>query len=247
VLDIFVPEEITREISIVFVHGGGWKSGMRSNMHKILEAFLDQGFICASFDYRLSVTAFDQLTDIRHAYDYLISFLKDNNRPLKVVTYGSSAGAHLNALMSIAAPGDCGEPLEYNGYTLTNKWVRPIASIFQSLPVLFEPWEDIFPPSWECFKGAAGVSWEEKPEVYKRLAPIEYISEGTQPLFFMNASDEHMFPVRYIKDAAAKIHSFGNKCISKTYDNAEHGFFYDVTRRVQKEAFKDMLEFISSL
>jgi len=247
-LDIFVPENVSQDISMIFVHGGGWGGGARAGMHKIMEGFCDKGFICASFDYRLSgIDGFAKLTDIRHAYDYFISFLKEQKRPLKIVTYGSSAGAHLNALMSLASPGQCGEDLEFNGMTLNNEWVRPIGSMFQATPVLFEPWEDIFPPSWDCFQKVAAVSWEEHPEVYKRLAPIEYISAETQPLFFLNASDEHMFPNRYTELAAEKLRSFGQKCILKTYENAEHGFFYDLTRRRQKEAFADVLDFIKNL
>ena len=247
-LDIFVPEYVREEVSLVFVHGGGWRAGMRHQMHKIMEAFCDKGFICASFDYRLAkVNAFEQLTDLRHAYDYFVSFLKKQERPVKIVTYGSSAGAHLNALMSLSAPGECGEELEFNGMKLRNDWIRPVGSAFQATPVLFEPWEDIFPQAWAIMQDIAGVSWDEHPEIYKKLAPIEYISAVTQPLFFLNASDEHMFPNRYVKQAAEKLRSFGTNCVVKTYENAEHGFFYDVTRRQQKEAFSDMLGFIGRL
>ncbi len=247
-LDIFVPESITQDIAMIFVHGGGWGGGMRQQMHKIMEGFCDKGFICASFDYRLAgVTGFEQLTDLRHSYDFFVSFLKEKKRPLKIVTYGSSAGAHLNALMSLVAPGGCGEDIEFNGVSLENEWVKPVGSMFQSLPVLFEPWEDIFPPTWECFQKVAAVSWEEYPEVYKRLAPIEYLSVETQPLFFLNASDEHMFPNRYIEQAAKKLCALGGTCLTKTYQDAEHGFFYDLTRRCQKEAFIDILEFIKNL
>jgi len=247
-LDIFVPENISQDISMIFVHGGGWGAGSRQNMHKIMEGFCDKGFICASFDYRLSgVDGFEQLTDLRHAYDYFISFLKEQKRSLKIVTYGSSAGAHLNALMSLSSPGGCGEKLEFNGMNVKNDWVRPLGSMFQAIPVLFEPWEDIFPASWGCFQKVAGVSWEKHPEVYKRLAPMEYLSAETQPLFFLNASDEHMFPNRYTVKAAEKLLLLGRTCIVKTYENAEHGFFYDLTRRPQKQAFTDILEFIEQL
>ena len=246
-LDIFVPENITQDISMIFVHGGGWSGGVRQNMHKIMEGFCDKGFICASFDYRLNVDGFSQVTDLRHAYDYFISLLKEQKRPLKIVTYGSSAGAHLNALMSLASPGECGEELEFNGMSLKNDWIRPLGSMFQAIPMLFEPWEDIFPPSWECFKRVAGVSWDEHPEVYKRLAPMEYLSAETQPLFFLNASDEHMFPKRYTEQAAEKLDALGRECKIKVYENAEHGFFYDLTRRCQKEAFTDILDFMKKL
>ncbi len=244
-LDIFVPETISQDISLVFVHGGGWKAGVRQDPHLVMEGFCDKGFICASFDYRLSgVDGFAQLSDLRHAYDYFVSFLKEQERPLRIVTLGGSAGAHLSGLMALASPGECGEDLTFKDISLKNEWIRPLASIFQAAPVLFEPWEDIFPASWECLQRVAGVSWDEHPEVYKRLAISEYLSSETQPLFFLNASDEHMFPCRYIEALAEKLRASGQICLTKTYENTEHGFFYDLIRRQQKEAFADILEFI---
>ena len=76
---------------------------------------------------------------------------------------------------------------------------------------------------------------------------MEYISAETQPLFFLNASDEHMFPNRYTEQAAKKLYALGGTCHIKTYQDAEHGFFYEFTRRRQKEAFVDILEFIKEL
>lgn len=247
-LDIFVPENITQELALLFVHGGGWGAGLRQNMHAIMEGFCDKGFICASVDYRLNkVNGFAQVTDLRHAYDYFVSFLKQQRRPLKIVTYGSSAGAHLSGLLALAIPGQCGETLEFNGITLTNEWVRPVASIFQSVPVLFEPWEDIFPPAWDCFQRVAGAPWHEHPELYRKLALSEYLSAETQPLFILNASDEHMFPIRFVEPFAATLRSFGGTCLTKLYQHAEHGFFYDLTRRCQKVAFADILQFLSKV
>jgi hypothetical protein len=40
------------------------------------------------------------------------------------------------------------------------------------------------------------------------------------------------------------MEKFNKVCQVKTYTPAEHGFIYDVTRRVQKEAFADILEFV---
>jgi dienelactone hydrolase len=56
-----------------------------------------------------------------------------------------------------------------------------------------------------------------------------------------------MFPLRYILEFKAKMEAQGCRCECKVYTNAEHGFFYDLTRRQQKEAFADILRFIDSL
>jgi acetyl esterase/lipase len=249
-MDIFMPEKITRDVSLFFIHGGGWVAGSRDNYHKIMRGFNAEGYICTSVDYRLcndSIHLLDQLGDLRHAYDIFISRLKNLNRPLKILTHGTSAGAHLCALISMAAPGQCGEKLEYNGRKLNNEWIRPIGTTLQATPVLFEPWEDIFPAIWTCMEKVIGIPYSENPELYRKAAPINYVNANTCPVFHLHAEDEHMFPLRYILEFKEKMEKIGRRCECRVYTNAEHGFFYDLTRRQQNEAFADILNFIESL
>ena len=137
VFDIFEPEHITRDTAVFFVHGGGWHAGTRAFCHEIMEALNERGWTAASADYRLSgVTAFDQLQDIREAYDRLVTLLKERGRPLKIAVYGESAGAHLASLLLCAAPGECGE-----SFHPANEWVKPCRGILQATPADFMPWE----------------------------------------------------------------------------------------------------------
>lgn len=249
VFDIFMPEKVSRDIALFFVHGGGWRAGSRTGYHQIMKAFNKLGFICASTDYRLpGVNIFDQIMDTRHGYDAFCAFLESEKRPLKIFTYGGSAGAHLNALLSFAVPGECGEPFEYKGYKYRRaEWRKPIGTALQATPVYFRPWEDIFPIIWASMQDIVGVAYEKNPELYRKVEPFSYISEKTCPVFFLEAEDEHMFPHEYIVQFAEKMKSLGRRAEYKTYTKAEHGFFYDVTRRQQKEAFEDILNFINSL
>lgn len=248
-LDILLPDAVTQPHALFFVHGGGWRAGSRSNYHVISRAYNREGFICASTDYRLSlpeVNIFDQLTDIRHSYALFTQFLKKQGLQAKVVVHGTSAGAHVAALLALAKPGQCGEAVTFRDMTIED-WVPPAAAALQATPVLFEPWEDIFPRAWEDMQLAAGARYEKDPERFRRLAPMNYISRESCPVFFMEAECEEMFPLRYIKQFIAKMHSLGRRAEYKIYTNAEHGFFYDLTRRQQKEAFADLLAFARSL
>jgi len=248
-MDILPPDSGSRRKALFFVHGGGWTGGTRGRLHLLMRTFNKEGYVCAATDYRLCVpgiSAFDQLTDIRHGYLLFVEALKAMGNPIEIVVFGSSAGAHLAALLALAAPGQCGEVLEYGDMGI-DAWIPPAAAILQATPVLFEPWEDIFPPIWSAMQKAAGVSYDEQPEVYRRLAPSTYLSETACPVFFMEAECEHMFPMRYNLEFVEKAQALGRRAEYKVYANAEHGFFYDVTRRVQKEAFLDCLRFIESL
>lgn len=244
-IDIFLPNDITQRVSIFFVHGGGWGAGSRTCYHKIMRAFNEKGFICASADYRLvgggDVDAWDQIADLRRGYDIFVEKLKSLGRSIEIIVHGTSAGAHLAALLALAEPGECGEDVNPESHP----WIRPIGVSLQSAPVLFEPWEDIFPGSLTAMEKAAGFSHSENPERFEKLAPMNYINEKSCPVFHLCAEDEHMFPIRYIAEFKEKMEAIGKKCDMKIYVNAEHGFFYDVTRRQQKEAFNDLLNWIT--
>ena len=248
VLDVFTPEQTTRDEAVFFVHGGGWRGGARDGEHAIMRALNAHGFICASTDYRLTgTTVFDELADVRHGYDAFTSWLGEHGRPVRVFVMGSSAGAHLAALLTVARPGRCGEPLAVGDTAYRNDWVPPIGAAVQSTPVTFEPWEEIFPHVWTSMQGIVGVPYATDPEPYRRVSPIRYVSADTPPMFFLEAENEHMFPLDQTLRMVQRMHAAGCVAEYKVYTRAEHGFFYDVTRRQQREALADVVAFIDRI
>lgn len=251
-VDIFVPEQVTQDTALFFIHGGGWSSGSRTLYHRIMEKLNTLGYICASADYRLAspvrsapgegITAVEQLQDCREAYDVLISYLKEHDLPLKTAVFGASAGAHLASLLGCAVPGACGEKVD-----LVNEWVKPVKLILQSVPVTLEPWAEIFPPIAASIRDCAcgGVSFERDPELYRRLSLTSYIAPDNPQCFFMEAGNEHMFPAELSLAAAEKQRECGGDPVWKSYAHAEHGFLYDLSREVQQRAFADMLDFLA--
>ncbi|OHD52626.1 MAG: hypothetical protein A2096_10465 [Spirochaetes bacterium GWF1_41_5] len=248
VLDIFRPAKITRPHALYFIHGGGWHSGSRAIYHKIMHAFSKEGFVCAATDYRLTgVTLADQLTDLRHGYDVFTNEIIKINRKPQIIIYGSSAGAHLAALLAFAGPADCGDAVIYENYSPSNIWKPPAAAMLLSFTPFFTPWNDIFPGIWKSMQNIAGASYTEDPEYYKRFSPIEYIGDYTPPVFIAHAENEHMFPYENLLLFKEKMTLLNRYVVIKTYTKAEHGFFYDITRRQQKELFADILDFINTL
>ena len=247
VLDVFMPDTVERGTALFFVHGGGWFGGARANFHSIMRAFNAAGFICGATDYRLGGVIQDQITDVRHGYKLFIEHLRRVGRPLRVVVFGSSAGAHLAALLALAKPGECGESATFRDVTLSPEWVAPVGAALQATPVLFEPWEDIFPHVWVTMQRIVGTPYGKAPELYRRIAPMTYVRADSCPVFFLEAEDEHMFPSRYCEQFVERMRAAGCRAEIKVYTHAEHGFVYDVTRRQQREAFADMLAFIDSL
>jgi acetyl esterase/lipase len=89
---------------VLFVHGGGWKRGDKSNATGAakVEHLLAQGYAFASIDYRLvpSASVEQQAADVAGA----LAWLRRNSArlgidPARIVLMGHSAGAHLVALV----------------------------------------------------------------------------------------------------------------------------------------------------
>ena len=238
-LDVFTPETVLKDTAFFIVHGGGWRAGSRTSFHKIMEALAQRGYISASADYRLNAqNAFCQLADIRAAYDKFASLLKQNGRPVKIVVYGESAGAHLASLMTCAKPNECGE--ENN---LENEWVKPHLGIFQATPVDFLPYESIMPHFWNTMQNIAGAPYRENPEIYERLSLKNYIRKDNPPLFFLEAERENMFMPQYTLEVVKKHRAMGINSQWKMYRGVEHGFFFDLTRIAQRQALEDICNF----
>lgn len=126
-LDIYLPGSRTTETKLlIFIHGGNWNAGDKSDYALVLSDLQNQGFAIANVNYRLANSAsgilYDDLAlDIRSSLDFLIS--KSNAfvySPTKILIAGHSAGGHLalytayhnnadnaiKAVFSLAGPTD---------------------------------------------------------------------------------------------------------------------------------------------
>lgn len=242
VFDVFEPEEITKDIAVFIIHGGGWRSGSRTMFHEIMEALNERGYLVAATDYRLyAKDAFEQLGDVREAYDKFVSLLKEKNRPMKIAVYGESAGAHLASLLICAKPGECGE-----SNSLTNEWISPCKGILHATPVDFFPWEGMMPSFWDTMQNIAGVPYEKDVECYERLSLKNYINGNNPPIFFVEAELENLFLSEHTLQLVRKHRSLGINSHWKVYPKVEHGFFYELKRKAQVEAFEDICLFLDN-
>ncbi len=109
-LDLLIPEGVDKSPVVVWLHGGGWRKGSRKSSART--AFLaERGFAVASIDYRLTGKApFPaQILDALAACRWIEA---NGNRygldASRVGAWGSSAGAHLAALLGLTDESDWG-------------------------------------------------------------------------------------------------------------------------------------------
>jgi acetyl esterase/lipase len=108
-LDLHVPASKTAGPRPVFIliHGGGWRTGDKSNRNFAEPKtgwLLDQGYIVASINYRLSpkVRHPAHIEDVCSAIAWVQKHIaKSGGDPRRIHLLGHSAGAHLAALAAV--------------------------------------------------------------------------------------------------------------------------------------------------
>jgi acetyl esterase/lipase len=111
--DVYLPESTGAPFpAVIWIHGGGWRSGNRELAPDLRRFFAERGFAMVAIDYRLSRAAVfpAQIEDVRTAIRWLRSVASAYGiDSMRIGLWGASAGGHLAALAALA-PLDCFRP-----------------------------------------------------------------------------------------------------------------------------------------
>ncbi|WP_345950371.1 alpha/beta hydrolase [Mucilaginibacter sp. PAMB04274] len=180
-LDVFRPKKAAQKLlpAVIIIHGGGWRSGSRTQHHPLAARLAEQGFVCFTPAYRLSTHALypAAVQDLQAA----ISWIKANAKKYKVdtqriVVCGFSAGGQLATLLGTTVPG-----------------IKAIVDIDGTLAF-------IHPESGEGDDSksvSAGTNWfgytkTEKPELWQQAGALAHVGSRTPPTLFINSSVDRM-------------------------------------------------------
>ncbi len=233
-LDLRIPEG-TKPPLVIYVHGGGWGSGSKSDMP--IGKLLAQGFAIASVDYRLSKEApFPaQVHDLKAA----IRFLRAKSESLHINTkriaiIGSSAGGHLAALVGVTnghkeLEGTVGEHLDQSSD------VQAIISLFgasnlqtilsQSTPFGLK----VRPPALQLLLGGLPT---EKPELARLASPVAHLDKNDPPLLLIHGDADPQMPPQQSEELAKAYEAQHLTVKFITLKGSKHGGkeFYDEER-----------------
>ena len=108
-VDVYQPLSRATKIKLpllIFIHGGGWRSGSKDSGVRHLSAYVSSGnYVGASIGYRLSNEA--QWPAQIHDCKAAIRYLKANADTLgfdveKIAVFGTSAGGHLSCMVAVS-------------------------------------------------------------------------------------------------------------------------------------------------
>lgn len=186
-LDIFQPKGKKKPApTVLIIHGGGWISGSKENMIPMAQALAKKGFVAVTVEYRLGREAPYPagVHDVKAAIRWLRAHAEDYGIDAeKVAAYGCSAGAHLASLLGTTNKLDIYDEHLWNQEQSAS--VQAILNIDGIVSFVHPEAE----PEWTGLSANTWLgSYAENRERWKEASPLEYVSQDTPPILFVNSS-----------------------------------------------------------
>lgn len=218
-LDAFFNRQKALQPAVILIHGGGWKSGSKTQMHYLAQEIAAKGYSCFCIEYRLSGEAKypAAILDVKEAVKYVKSnaskFNADSN---KIAVLGCSSGGQMAALI-----GTTNNNPEFEDKSGLKQNANVQAVIDMDGVIAFH-----HPESTEGKAAALWLngSYEENPENWKNASALTHAGKNTPPILFINSDMARFHAGR--DDMIAVLDKFKIYSEIKTIPNAPHSFWF---------------------
>ena len=228
-LDLYLPKsrELKQYPGIVFVHGGGWGMGYRTNFTPMAIALAERGYVAATISYRLSPEA--KYPAAIHDVKAAIRWLRKNAKkygvnPEQIAVGGGSAGGQIANLVGVTNGLEKFDP-QMNGSSVSSA-VQAIVDIdglsdFTSEAARF--YEDDPRKNPSAAGAWFGGRYSEKTELWHEASPLFYVNKNTPPILFLISAQER-FSLGY-KEIIEKMKPFGISYQVAQIPDSPHSFW----------------------
>lgn len=188
-MDIYQPKGLTKPAPLlVFIHGGGWKGGQRSDYLVYLTHFAKLGYVTATVSYRLTgIAPYPAcVEDIRDAVRFLYqNGEKYNYDADRICLIGGSAGSHLAMLTGYGwkqkdTPADS---------TVSKHKVKAVVEIYGPVDFTTE-----YARNHPLITGFLRHTYQEAPELFVEASPITYVTKDSPPTLILQGTSDKLVP-----------------------------------------------------
>ena len=235
--DVFVPPGEVRDApAVLLVHGGGWRTGDRTQLRGYGVLLGRRGYVCVACEYRLVPESPwpAQIHDVKAALRWLrANAARLGVDPERISIEGNSAGAHL-ALLAAGTPGhpdfegeggNPGVPTDVS------------AAIGVYAPTLF--WYE------EATRGGVPLlALHDRPtaELAASASPLTYVSESFPPTLLIHGTGDTLVPplasIRMYEELVAA------KVPVELHMYAEQAHAFDAVPEFGRQCAAEMLLFL---
>jgi acetyl esterase/lipase len=234
-LDLYLPEKPMDGLRplIVFVHGGAWQGGSKSDGRVIFPLLADGVYAGASLGYRLTDEAIwpAQIHDCKAALRWLGQHAASHGCDAKrMVLFGISAGGHLVSLLGTSQGVDA----------LEGRVGVPASGLLPRAPGILGVANFCGPANFLTFPGQGSQIHEDDPmgplarffggpmsdhlDLAKAASPVTYITENDPPFLHIHGTNDELVPYGQAREFDAALEKSGVSSIMLTGQDAPHVF-----------------------
>ena len=245
--DLHLPAAITEPVpAILWLHGGGWRSGNRRLGPDLSRFFAARGYVMVAVDYRLSGRApFPaQIADVKTAIRWVRAIAPRHGIDgRRIGLWGASSGGHLAALAGLTADGFF-TPLDapYRGSSSAVQAVvdgygpidflqmdahrPPPGTRSQDPENLGLPRPDMRSQDADSYESLLlGAPIATCPDRVREASPLTYVHAGAPPFLILHGSSDTTVAPHQSELLFEALSGAGNDATLVLVEGLGHGFF----------------------
>lgn len=206
--DLYLPKGSGPFPAVIFIHGGGWSGGDRTQLRQAAAFLAARGFAGIAIDYRLSGQARypaaleDCAEAVRwvraHAGRYRID-------PARLGASGSSAGGHLASLLGVTATGP--------DRVMAVAALNPVLDLTES------------DTRGEMVARFLGSRCAQAPELCRQASPVDRVTSGAPPFLILHGTADQTVPYTQAAAMTERLRAAGVPVELFTAESGPHTFW----------------------
>ncbi|MEU6081501.1 alpha/beta hydrolase [Streptomyces sp. NPDC047108] len=228
-MDVWLPDgsrSPSARPAVVWVHGGGWESGHRSQTPRWNEWLNDRGYAVFDIEYRLAprATQLQQIGDVkcaigwvrRHAERYAVD-------PSRIVLAGTSAGGNLALSAAYTAHDNRPRP---SCDTRGDTSVRAVVSFYgpTDMAGMIAGGANRADPRVRRFMGGSLMTASAG---FRLGSPVRLVRRDVPPTLLLHGSHDRLVPVGQARELSARLARAGAVHSYVEIPWADHAFDYN--------------------
>ena len=229
---------------LIFIHGGGWQSGNRTDYTYYTVRFAKRGYVCATISYRFMQEApFPAaVQDAKCAVRWMrANAAKYGINPDKLAVIGGSAGGHLSMMTGYSS--DAPELEGDGGNPGVSSRVQAVVDLYGPCDLECEEARNV-----DVVKTFIGKPYDEAPELYKKASPLTYVTKDDPPTLILQGTIDDLVPVWQSDRLAEKLKQAGVPYQYEKFEGWPHtmDIAVDVNKRCQWLMMKFFARYLGS-